>query len=256
MHWAYLILSMLKSMILFADIKRLIRDSESILGKLEEIYSFIPPTKCERMTHCCSLLPEATLLESLLVFRWIMVAPVEIQTKILQKSIYYFFMNPVEIVRCPFLEDKDCLIYNQRFFGCRAYGLWSMEYYEILSNKSRCMKDFVRKQWEKLGIPLPHDVMDFYVPYCPNVKIFDSKNKIDDQVLLGLSDSINALSQRFGHWHDAFMQVYFSDLSFLLASMIYGIPESIRLKFDIVSDIVKTGNKQKIDKALREIKIL
>ncbi len=247
---------MLKSMILFADIKRLLRDSESSLGKLEEIYSFIPPTRCERMTHCCSLLPEATLIESLLVFRWITAAPVEIQTKILQKAIYYFFMNPVEIVRCPFLEDKDCLIYNQRFFGCRAYGLWSREYYETLSNKSRYVKDFVRRQWEKLGILLPSVVMDFYVPYCSNVKTIDSKNKIDDQTLWRVSDSINALSQHFGHWHDAFTQVYFSDFSFLLASMIYGISESIRLKFDIVSEIVKTGNKQKIDKALSEIKFL
>ncbi len=243
-------------MILLSDIKRLLSNSESIFKELERNYSFIPPTKCKRMAFCCSLMPEVTLVECLVIFKWLITVPLDVRMKILQRMVYYFFMNPVEIIKCPFLEGKDCLIYDKRFFGCRAYGLWSKEYYEKLSEKSCYAKNFIRKQWEVLGISLPSVVMDFYVPYCLNVKINSHKFKIDDQFLLKISDNINTLSQYFGKWHEVFKQIYFSDSSFLLASLLYGFPESVRLKFDIVNDFVKTGSREKLNEALKEVKSL
>lgn len=243
-------------MILLSDIKRLLNNSESIFKELERNYSFIPPTKCKRMAICCSMMPEVTLVESLVVFKWLIDVPPDIQMKILQRMVYYFFMNPVEIIKCPFLEGKDCLIYDKRFFGCRAYGLWSKEYYEKLSEKSHYAKDFIRRQWKSLGVLLPSVVMDFYVPYCSNVKIKSHKFKIDDKILLKISDNIDTLSQYFGQWHEVFRQIYFSDFSFLLASILYGFPESVRLKFDIVSDFVKAGGRENLHKALKEVKSL
>jgi Fe-S-cluster containining protein len=232
-------------------IKELVKSSEHQIKELGKIYSLIPATRCKRRAECCSLLPDATLLEALSALKCLMTFTVNRRIKLLQKIAYYFFMNPVEVVSCPFLEDNDCLIYSHRFFGCRAYGLWSGKYYENLSGKSRHAKTFIRKQWGRSGISLPTAVMDFHVPYCSNVKV--EKNKfIDDQMLLNISDRIETLSQHFGQWDQMFRQMYFSDLSFLVASLIYGFPESVRLKFTIVSDVVKRGIREKLDKTLLE----
>ncbi|MEW6570663.1 MAG: hypothetical protein AB1390_05755, partial [Nitrospirota bacterium] len=171
---------------------------------------------------------------------------------LVKKIIYYFFTNPVELSSCPFLEGKNCLIYNQRFFGCRAYGLWSRKYYERFSEVSRRAKILVRNQWENLGVILPKEVMDFQLPYCRHVTVMDGQ-VVNDGRLLDVSKKISRLSESFGQRDIMFRQLYFSDMSFLLASLVYGFHEAVRLKFTIVRDIVKTGNRTGLYNTVEEI---
>jgi hypothetical protein len=153
---------------------------------------------------------------------------------------------------CPFLNGKDCLIYKQRYFGCRAYGLWSKEYYEKLAESSCQVKKHIQRQWEILGIFLPQKVIDFQVPYCVNVKT-DGHTMINDDFLLNISNRIENLSQHLSHWHQSFRQQYFSDLSFLLTSLVLGVNDSVRIKFAIVSDIVTKGDKSRLDRIVDEL---
>ena len=140
------------------------------------------------------------------------------------------------------MYEKDCSIYEDRFFGCRAYGLWSKAYYDKLAALDRQARANLYQQWQNLGVSLPANVIDFEVPYCLNVKT-DQHAVINDTILLSISESIKALSLRFSHLHESFSQNYFSDLSFLLSSLVFGHTEAVKIKFNIVSGMINTGSR-------------
>jgi Fe-S-cluster containining protein len=164
------------------------------------------------------------------------------------RLIRYFFLNPVEILSCPFLEGENCLIYRNRFFGCRTYGLWSEEHYRKQAEESRQAKRLNQRQWQSLGISLPQEVVDFQLDYCPYVEL-EGDASVEDEFLLQTSDRVETISGQLLPWHDKFHQDYFSDLSFLLASISLGLQRAVQLKFSIVQDFLTTGSKGRINQA-------
>lgn len=230
----------------------LIQNTDSLMQELKEAYEGLPHTRCQRRTLCCSMLPEMTLAEALFGIRQAMNMQTAKRLELLQDITRYFFLNPVEIQSCPFLDDTDCLIYDNRFLGCRTYGLWSKAYYEKLVQQSREFKKQLQKQWYNLGIILPRAVIDFHVPYCPHVEII-GPSAIDDKVLLQVTDTITAVSARFSPWHQLFEERYFSDFSFLVTATALGFQKSIQMKFSIVGEILNTGSRVRLDRLVREL---
>ena len=233
-------------------IKELVQTSDHQLKELKQTYALLPETRCRRNTRCCSLLPEMTLVEALLVIRRLMEMTAAARNPLIKKIIGYFFLNAMEITSCPFLEGHDCLIYPDRFFGCRCYGLWSRSRYEMLAARDRKAKQLLQEQWKRLGVCLPNKIVDFQVPYCPWVETI-SPEGIDDKTLLKVSDRIQAISSHFSSRHQWFAQRYFSDLSFLLSSAMFGYTEAVQLKFTLVRDMVHTENRTKLDRILEEL---
>ena len=174
------------------------------------------------------------------------------KTQILQNLLSYFFLNPVEITACPFLEDPKCLIYPDRFFGCRAYGLWSHATYENFSTRMQTAKQHLQKQWMNLGVTLPETVTGFEVPYCPYVEIVDG-GQINDQQLDEIAENIDALSRHFGREDKTFRHSYLLDLSFLIASCAHGYTKAVQLKFRFVKDFISTGNRSNLNKMLSSV---
>lgn len=233
-------------------IRKLMRISNPLIPELKGAYEMLPPTRCRRRTRCCSLLPEMTLAEALAGIRRVSDMTPARRRHLTQNITRYFFLNPVEIVSCPFLDRTDCLIYDDRFLGCRTYGLWSQPYYATLGQQSRQSKKQLQKQWNKLGVSLPQTIIDFEAPYCADVEIV-GPTSIDDDALLQVADAVTVISARFSPWHQLFGQGYFSDLSFLLTSLVIGFREAIQMKFSIVSEILNTGNRTKLDNLVREL---
>ena len=233
-------------------IKALLQTSDPQLNALKETYALLPETRCRRKTRCCSLLPEMTLVEALLVIRRVLEMTEEVRNPLIKKIIGHFFLNPVEITSCPFLEGQDCLIYPARFFGCRSYGLWSRGYYEKLAARDCKAKQHLQDQWKRLGVCLPKNVIDFQVPYCPWVETISPK-AIDDKTLLEVSDRIQAISAHFSSRHQWFAQRYFSDFSFLLSALIFGYTQAVQMKFAIVREMVHTKNRTKLDRTIQEL---
>jgi Fe-S-cluster containining protein len=192
------------------------------------------------------------LIEALPAINRLVNMPSSMRRQVIKKIVVYFFTNPVEITSCPFLHDRDCLIYEDRFFGCRAYGLWSGEYYEKLAVSSQQAKKIIRNQWERLGVFLPQAVIHFQIPYCLYGET-EGHGLICDEMLLHVSEAIEKLSEQFLPWHQLFSQRYFSDLSFLFASLVFGFPQTVRMKFTIVRDIVTTGNRSRMDRIIEEL---
>ena len=118
----------------------LLKNSKVFRKELGEAYNKLPSTRCKRKTECYSLMPEMTILEALDAIQNLIAMPHDMRLLMYKNIVRYFMSNPVAVTKCPFLEGGECLNYRNRFFGCRAYGLWSKEYYENLSERSRHMK--------------------------------------------------------------------------------------------------------------------
>jgi hypothetical protein len=230
----------------------LVDTSSPLRRELKTIYDLLPATKCQRQGQCCALLPEMTFLEALQAMSAIESWPPADRTKIIRKMVRYFFCNAVEINSCPFLSGKDCLIYADRFFGCRAYGLWSRGYYQDLADQNRQGKLFLKQQWEKLGISLPGKVLSFQVPYCSRVEM-DPPVKNTDEKLTADSDRIENLAKELNPWGREFRETYFSDLGFFLAGLQFGPQEAVRLKYFITRDLIQKGDRSRLNLVLGRV---
>jgi Fe-S-cluster containining protein len=235
-----------------STVNNLLKSKISELDELEAIYSRLPDTQCLRKTRCCSMLPEATLLEVLAVFKRLGSMPEGQRRGIFARIIEYFFINPARITACPFLAETRCTIYEDRFFGCRAYGLWSTQHYNQMAGYNRKAKLSLERQWRKMGIALPDDVLDFQVPYCLDVEVL-SDAVVGDSGLMQISHEIADLSARLSPWHGIFNQQYVADLSFLTATIAYGIQSALRTKVDIVRQLVSTVNRTRLDQILIDL---
>ena len=233
-------------------LKEIIEKSAPQLRELRAIYDLLPLTTCQRQGRCCSLLPEMTFLEALAAFKVMMSwSPVD-RIKVLRKMAQYFFCNAAEIQACPFLSGKDCLIYEDRFFGCRAYGLWSRNYYQDLADQNREGKRLLQQQWASLGIALPGEVLSFEVPYCSHVEI-DQRSRITDEILTEAAERMENLSGELSPWDHDFKEKYFSDLGFFLTGLQFGTQEAVRLKFFITRDLIQKRDSTRLEEALRRV---
>ena len=223
------------------------------LDGLRETYALMPATRCKRKTHCCAMLPEITLLEALAAFKRLKQESAALRRRFVGKIVTYFFINPAKITACPFLEENSCMIYDDRFFGCRAYGLWSNTHYEEMTRQNRQAKLKLGQQWQKLGITLPEKVTAFQTPYCSDVEVIDG-NMLDDNALVQIATDIETLSNRLSPWHQTFNQMYFADLSFLAtAMMVDDVKNILRIKVDIVRDYISEGCSETLAKFLDNI---
>jgi hypothetical protein len=240
------------TMLTVTAIHELLESSADDLTELRALYDRLPATRCERKAHCCSMLPEMTFLEGLAAFRRLSREAAGLRSGVLKRIVEYFFVNPVRITSCPFLEEKQCLIYEDRFFGCRAYGLWSPEHYENMAGQNRQAKIALGQQWRNLGIKLPENVIEFKLPYCLDVATVH-RSAADDDTLAKISGDINALSKRLSPWHQTFGRMYFADLSFLTTALIYEVGQILRMKVSIVRDYLAAGRSKILDNALEKV---
>lgn len=233
-------------------LQELVETSSSLRRELKTVYDLLPVTKCRRQVRCCSLLPEMTFLEALQVLRVILSWPPSDRFNAISKLVRYFFCNALEISSCPFLQGQTCLIYPDRFFGCRTYGLWSGDYYRNLADQNRQGKRILRQQWENLGISLPGEVLSFEIPYCSRVET-EPPVEISDEMLSAASDRIDALSRVLNPWDREFRGNYFSDLSFFLTGLQFSPREALRLKYFITRDIILDKDWTRLDQALSRV---
>ncbi|OPL17341.1 MAG: hypothetical protein AVO38_01205 [delta proteobacterium ML8_D] len=236
----------------FRTIQDLLDRSKKQRAELMETYALIPSSHCRRRALCCSLLPEISLLEALAVIRYLLDLDSDVRLQLTKDLVRYFFLNSVCINSCPFLSHRNCLIYENRFFGCRAYGLWPKNYYHELAERTHLVNRHNQRLWQDFGISLPQEVVDFQVPYCPYVKP-DSDTSVNNKTLTHAADKIEKLSKQLAPWHDSFRQTYFSDLSFFTASLAFGLNEAVRMKFAFVKDYVITENQTGLSEVINNL---
>jgi Fe-S-cluster containining protein len=230
----------------------LLSQSLALRQELRDVYRLLPETRCRRRSLCCSLLPEMTLFEALTAVGQLAAMVPAVRMEVTRGFIRYFLMNPVELSSCPFLHGSDCRIYQERFFGCRTYGLWSRARYEGEAVRNRQAKEVNRRQWERLGVPLSRQVVEFHLPYCTHVQVMGGV-EVNDGLLLEARDRLEALSRRLGFWHELFRATYFADVSFLLVSFALGLHQAVATKFSLVRDLVNTGRRGRLARLMEDV---
>ena len=232
-------------------IEKLIRQSAARRKELTEIYRQLPATRCQRKTDCCSMLPEMTLIEALAILEQMAVMNSEKRLGLLKKISGYFFLNAARISACPFLDGNNCQVYEDRFFGCRTYGLWSPEHYREVAARSRAAKKYLQHHWQALDITLPPEVIDFTVPYCLDVQTLENV-VVNDVEMVEMADAVESISLVFSDAHQSFRKNYYADFSFLVTAMHYGYRRAVQIKFDVVKQFVQTGHSKKLNRVLNE----
>ena len=124
--------------------------------------------------------------------------------------------------------------------------------YEGEAARNRQAKEVNRRQWERLGVPLSRQVVEFHLPYCTHVQVMGGV-EVNDGLLLEARDRLEALSRRLGLWHEVFRATYFADVSFLLASFAFGLHQAVATKFSVVRELVTTGERGRLARLMEEV---
>jgi hypothetical protein len=225
-------------------LESLFPEAAPALTVLRTVYARLPAGSCLRRALCCAFLPEMTFIEALSILERLRGGSPLWRTSLIQKIVRYFFTNPVEISGCPFLEGRDCSLYAERAFGCRVYGLWSPAYYQDLVDRNSRAKAAFRQEWQKLGVELPLEVLQYRPPYCR--ELVPAALPVSDELLIREAEEVENLSITLNPWQRFFEEDCFSDLSFFMARWIYGPVEAVRLKFLIVRDWVQKKNQERL----------
>jgi hypothetical protein len=166
--------------------------------------------------------------------------------RVRRRLIEYFFLNPVRIMGCPFLETSACLIYEDRPLGCRAYGLWSPKAYRKLSEASTRAQEQAGLAWQNLGIALPYSVTGFRPAYCRNVRTLDGV-PVGDDALEKVNIEVGRLDRELSPWSEEFGVKYSGDLSFLVAAGLSDFRSALRDKVAVVREYLEHGRSIGLD---------
>ena len=233
------------------DARDALDSSRPLLKELDNLYAGIPAMTCDRRGLCCGLLPEMSFLEYMGVLGAVQGLEPDRVHSLAAGLVRYFFVNPVRLNPCPFLDCGACLVYRNRPLGCRMYGLWSREKYTARSLDNRQAKYSVQAAWRKLGVILPPEVVNFSLPYCDRVRLAGDGAITDDQID-GMDESVAELA-RGAKWESTFRERCFSDPSFAAASAVVGYGRALTLKVSIVRELLAGGISRTLDSVLASL---
>ena len=220
--------------------------AEAMMGPLAETLDHLPATRCDRKATCCSLLPGMSLIEAIRIYRALDRLSEQAAGRVRRRLIEYFHLNPVRIMGCPFLEDSACLVYEERPFGCRGYGLWSPKTYRKLAEASARAQEQTALAWQNLGIALPASVTGFRPVYCRKVRTLDGV-PVGDDALERVNHDLRRLDRELSPWSEEFGIKYSGDLSFLVAAGSADLQSALRDKVSVVREYLEHGRSIGLD---------
>jgi hypothetical protein len=196
-------------------------------ARLEQIYAALPATACARQGACCGLLPPVQPVEMLAFLGELQQGEEKARGETALMLVRHFLQNAARRLPCPWALLDSCARYEGRFFGCRAYGLWSPAAYELRRRESLDAAQKVQASWESMGITLPQEVCAPPPAYCSKVEPV-AVPAPDDVALDKLESALAGLGQDQA-WH-AFLAQFGGDLSYLLAGLALGWRECLQAK--------------------------
>ncbi len=218
----------------------------SIALQISRLHQELPATSCARQGHCCSLLPPGQPVEIIAWFAWFLEQPPERRAQEAARLLEHFLTNALRRNRCPWSLPQSCAIYERRFFGCRAYGLWSASLYASRRQAALAAQEGVAQAWSGLGVSLPAEVLAPGPGYCGQVRQLDGdKVPIGDDRLMELEKKFAALAPP-----SPWLQACGGDLAYALARLALGEGQCLGLKVGITRDWLG-GRQTKAERQLR-----
>ena len=209
--------------------------------RLENIYAALPATSCERRGACCALLPPMHPVEMLAWLGGLCQADPETSCVLAADLVRHFLLNAAQRLPCPWAREDSCARYEGRFFGCRAYGLWSKQAYQPRRIQSMEAANKVQEAWQGMGVSLPPEVCAPPPAYCDQVEPM-SGPALDDARLDALESELAGLGSG-EPWH-GLLSGCGGDLSFLVAGLALGWRECLQTKVAVTHAILAGDHEQ------------
>ncbi len=232
------------------NIEKSIRNAEKnrLYEKLNRIYDYIPHGICKSCTKCCRESVNTFYIEFLNIYEFLLNNP-EIYNKLLPKIFKYYFLEMIEKMKCPFLDDEGkCYIYEVRPLSCRLFGHWDKAEYE--NNYKRVLKQ--NKQNYKYfknayGIKIPKEIINNKIEYCNH---FESQRKIFKEERQSMIDNVFTIESDF------FMKGLITE-EFIETSLVswfiytaYDMEEAGNLRVKVMREYIKNGESDTLEKIL------
>ena len=241
-------------MIDFKKLEAIGGKAEKALQTVLKTYEKLPETlcHCDDIGVCCVSLPEMTVLEALLWIVTITELPAQERTELLKKFVYFYLTNPIRRPGCPFRSEGSCTNYSRRPFACRAYGLWSPKMGNEQTQQNRESRKSMLGMWKQFGVSLPEECLISEMDYCREVTTREPAT-VSDSGLLKVLEEVYLLSTPVADLQQSFENVYQSDVSFLIASLILGQKKAFLGKYAVVKEIVTKGEETRLEKFLAAV---
>ncbi len=209
--------------------------------RLDQLYTALPATSCARNGACCCLLPPAHSVEMLAWLSELTRSGEEARCAVASELVRHFLLNAARRLPCPWARKDSCARYQGRFFGCRAYGLWSSQAYEPRRRQSLEAAEKVQQAWQGMGISLPEEVCAPPPNYCGRVEPVAGP-ALDDASLDALESELAGIGAD-EPWH-GLLAGCGGDLSYLVAGLALGWEECLQAKVAVTRALLDGDNEQ------------
>lgn len=213
---------------------------------LRALYQGLPATTCARQGACCGLLPPLAPLEIYAWLAWLDQAPPGERQEQVLALVEHFLLNAAQRRPCPWALAGACAVYEDRFWACRAYGLWPAAVYAPRRAAALAAQERVAQAWASLGVILPQEVLAPGPDYCGAVRLQPHGAKIPD-LAAGLEAGETRLAELAQGlpWGQE-VEACGGDLAYLLASLALGQAPCLEAKMEITRALTQgqTGRAQ------------
>lgn len=143
---------------------------EKIARRLGYVYEQIPANNCQRCGDCCFNCASVHPIEFLNIFDFLQTLPELTQLRLAKQLVRYEVLNLTTLQnKCPFLEEKNCLVYERRPLQCRLFGLYTKDEYRQLVAKSLYENEKLAMYYARFKrVALPKEVMTYDIEQCEN----------------------------------------------------------------------------------------
>lgn len=160
-------------------------EAEKVSRRLQNIYNQIPQTSCNRCADCCFASAHVYEIEFINILSALKLLPELTRRKVVKNIFAYELLNLVTLdYKCPFLDNKNCLIYDRRPAQCRLFGLYPDEEYKKLKQDSLEANERIAIYYARQHrLLLPKEVMTYDIEQCQN-----NLNKSGQRVIMGAAE--------------------------------------------------------------------
>jgi Fe-S-cluster containining protein len=147
--------------------------SQQLRRTLNRIYQQIPQTTCRQRAHCCRDCPPMYYVEYVNVLQTLQKRTPQLYLSVTRRALDYFFFYLVDpSISCPFLSQRQCVIYAQRPRICRVYGLYEQGE-DLAAGTRRLGEQIAIKQRVLAEVYAVHGIRITPrppLPFCPHVR--------------------------------------------------------------------------------------
>ena len=108
--------------------------------------------------------------------------------------------------------------------------------------------------WQRYGIEMAPEAIAAEMDYCDHVGC-KSDMKISDNRLMAVLQEIYLLDNELADLQAKFENEYYSDFSFLMASLALSTKRAVLGKFAVIKELTGTGTDKRLKNLLSQIKL-